>query len=1153
MITTQSQPARRPHRRRFPLRSGTALLPALCLLAGAASAQSGFDATGFSITLGDEVIAGAPPPARSAAAADAALRRADVQVRFDGLDRTRLLNVATGDLRTAYPAGAPVTFRTSANYPLYIDRAEIRILDRSGPGARLLAALPAAPNGTVDWTMPAGGDGSLAYVLRVYDRAGRYDETAPLPLARSAAPTAPAAAAPVAAGEAEDRTARRGIPVRGGTITVSGTNAPAGGTVSVMGEAVPVDGAGRFVVSRIVPPGDRVVDVEVGGRTLRRDVTIPETDWFGVGLVDITAGLTRGGIDGGEDGYVNGRLAYYLSGRTAGGWQVTSQADTGDGPIADAFSRLNDKDPRRVLDRLRADGGDLYPTYGDDSRIEDDAPSSGNVYLRLENETTRILWGDFDAGIAGPGLLNNTRDLYGLELAYRSAGVTARGEPRLAATVHAAQPETLAQRDILRGTGGSVYFLSRQDITGGSTAVTVQLADPETGYVAETRVLREGQDYRVDHLQGVLILAEPLASSASDGGLFDSAGGDYEVRLVAQYEYTPTETAISDSAVGGRVEGWITDDLRLGLTVMREETGAGTQDMAGVDLRYVLGANSHVGVEVARTEGPGFARALSTDGGLTITSSGGAVAAEAQAVALDAVLDFGDLGLGRPGRLGLYYDRKDAGFSTLAEDIEAGQELIGLTAEVAATDRLEFGLAAERFTRAGGEERTEAEVSLAYALTDRMTVSGGLALLDSTVPGDPDDTGRRLDAALRLAYDIDDATTVYGFVQGTLDRDGGLSDNNRAGIGGRTVLGDRLTLSGEVSDGDGGVAAQARLSYRPGADNEIYIGYALDPTRAGAESGLDDRGRLVISGSRRHSDRLSTFAETVLDRPGDGDSLTTAYGVTYTPDPDWVLSGGFETGTIRGAADGDFDRVALSFGAAWSPDEDLSARIRVEYRSEDGDGTARDRETWAVTAGYANQVSDDWRLIAGLDALYSDSAEGDFRDGEYLRASVGYAYRPLDNERLNMLFRYTHLRDLPGEDQVDANGDDEGPLQRSHVVSAAVSYDLFQELTLGAKLGYRMSEVAERGTEDFTSNTATLLALRLDWHMPHQWDVMAEGRALATRETDTLETGAVLAVYRHLGPNAKVGLGYEWGSVSDDETDIDYDSQGLFLNIVGKF
>lgn len=184
--------------------------------------------------------------------------------------------------------------------------------------------------------------------------------------------------------------------------------------------------------------------------------------------------------------------------------------------------------------------------------------------------------------------------------------------------------------------------------------------------------------------------------------------------------------------------------------------------------------------------------------------------------------------------------------------------------------------------------------------------------------------------------------------------------------------------------------------------------------------------------------------------------------------------------------------------------------------------------------------------------MFSDSAENDFRDGEYAKLRVGYAYRSIGNERLSLLFGYTFLSRFLSEDQVDANGNEDGPLQQSHVLSMYDSYDLTDRLTFVGKVGYRSIEVADRGTSDFTDNTATLALARLDWHVIHKRVLRIEGRVLHTRETETDETGLLVGVYRHVGKNAKIGLGYEWGSVSDDLTDLSYDNQAAFLNSIAK-
>ncbi len=1119
----------------------------------------GFADQGFSISIDGETVAGAVAPVDPRRQADRSAASANIDVRYDGLDLRRNLNVSTTDLRAGFRAGEEIRFRTSSNYPAFIERAEVRIIDRAARGRPVVAVLPAKANGTIAWAMPADGSADLGYVLRVYDSVGRYDETAPMDLNRTenAADTHATTVAVSAAGEGEDRSRIRHIPLRGGRIVASGTGAAPGGTVRVLDEDVPVDGSGAFVVSRIVPAGDHVVDVDLNGTRMRRDVNVPTQEWFYVAIADITAGYRfRDDLAGADPDYkktyLDGRLAGYAKGKTQGGYTITGSIDTGEGKLKDAFRRLNDKDPRKVL--LRMDDDDFYPTYGDDSSAFDDTPTSGRFYLKVQRDASHLLWGDFKADVTGAELLRNTRSLYGAELRYVSPSTTEKGEPKTKVSLYAAQPDTLPQRDILRGTGGSLYFLSRQDINGGSETVTVETVDPVTGRVVNRTTLTEGVDYEIDYVQGVIILSKPLQSSAADGGIVGSGIGAFDVNLVASYEYTPTLGNVDGMAYGGRAETWLTDNLRLGITAMSETTDTADQKMAGADLRYEIGEQSYIEAEVAHTKGPGFGRAVSTDGGLTINNSGVVGAGGAAAYRFDSRFELSDLGSSRNGFFGIYGERKGAGFSTLTQDITRDQSLFGVNALIELTDQLSLGVDGEKFREYGGNNRTKGEVRLSYAIDDNWKVTGAIAHLDQLTLGDPSETGKRTDAAIRLDYRRNDDLSVYVFGQATLDESGGLGKNDRLGVGFDARLSEKVSIAGEVSDGDKGRGGNLRLSYSPTPDNEVYVGYTLDPTRTGAGYSLvgQDDGVLVVGGRYRYSESVSTFGENTWDMFGARQSLARTYGVTYTPDASWTFSGAIETGEVRDRINGDFDRDALSLGMAHTVDGS-AARLRLEYRTENGAGVPQDRKTWGLTGGYEYRINPDWRFLASVDALISEADSGSFLDGEYVEASLGYAYRPVMNERFNMLARYTYLRDLPGVDQVSVDGTTSGDLHIGHVFSIDGNYDLSPKLTLGGKYGFRQSRVAPRGTTNFSNQTAHLGIVRLDWHVVHKWDILGEGRILYTQQSNTRETGALAAVYRHFGNNAKVGIGYEWGRVSDNPAKLNYVGQGIFLNFIAKF
>jgi hypothetical protein len=45
--------------------------------------------------------------------------------------------------------------------------------------------------------------------------------------------------------------------------------------------------------------------------------------------------------------------------------------------------------------------------------------------------------------------------------------------------------------------------------------------------------------------------------------------------------------------------------------------------------------------------------------------------------------------------------------------------------------------------------------------------------------------------------------------------------------------------------------------------------------------------------------------------------------------------------------------------------------------------------------------------------------------------------------------------------------------------------------------------------------------------------------------------GALAAIYRHIGKNLKVGIGYNFTDFSDDLTDLKYNHKGVFVNLIG--
>ena len=184
----------------------------------------------------------------------------------------------------------------------------------------------------------------------------------------------------------------------------------------------------------------------------------------------------------------------------------------------------------------------------------------------------------------------------------------------------------------------------------------------------------------------------------------------------------------------------------------------------------------------------------------------------------------------------------------------------------------------------------------------------------------------------------------------------------------------------------------------------------------------------------------------------------------------------------------------------------------------------------------------------------TDSNQANFLDADFIEGVFGAAYRPVDNDRFNGLLKYTYFEDLSPAQQFSASGTQSLARQKSQIFSVDGIYDLSEKLSIGGKYGFRSGEVAlDRTSDEFFKSDAHIGVVRLDYHVVKKWDVLAEGRVLSSSLADDMQYGALVGLYRHVGDNAKVGVGYNFSKFSDDLTDFDVDNDGFFVNLVGKF
>ncbi len=1144
---------------------------------------------------------------------DVALERADIQVRYDGLAIAPAMNVwatpkdGLGGAGTVVK-GEPVEFRAWSNYIPWIKQAEIRLF-RPGqkPQETPLAVLPARWTAPAAWTPPTvGEDQEVFYLLRVYDSEGRFDETSlkPLQLLVRRKPQEGFADQDKLererlAGYGENSLSLRNIPVQGGTITVNGEKLKPGQSVESLGLQLPVDKQGKFAIKQILPAGPHTVEVKVANpdgsaTTFRRNLSIPKDDWFYVLVGDLTVG--RNNVSGpaalvtgdnqhyDEKVFVDGRGAFYLKGKIKGEYLLTSSMDTREQPLNQMFTNFSSKDPRYLLRNLNPDY--YYPVYGDDSTTVDDAPTQGKFFVKLEKGDSHVMWGNFQTSWSGSELTQFSRGLYGAKGRYRSDETTQWGEKRTQIDAFAADPGTLGARDEFRGTGGSLYYLRHQDLTMGAERVWVEIRDRDSGLVLERKQLSAAQDYEVNYIQGRITLREGLSSVATASSLVmaSSLSGNPQY-LVVTYEYVPGLSAVSNLSTGLSARQWLNDYVQLGVTGYHQGESGASQSLGGVDATFRKNPNTYVRVETARSSGTGNGALNSANGGFDFNTLNAGTAQDAGAWRVEAAADLADLSEGAKGRIAAYAQNRERGFSGPGQIASNGEAVRqhGGRAEWQITDTTRLEAKAD-VRDADVLDSKNVEVAVRQKLNSEWGVAVGVRRDSRTSTAAATTTiasptllqnGGRTDAMVRADYMPDkeggkpgekEDWNTYVFAQGTLAKDGERQENDRLGGGLGWRINDRLKATAEASGGSLGPGGKLGMDYRLSDRSNAYMNYVVESDNP--DSAYRGRQGSWVTGSNyRVSDEVRLFGENKITNGAGPQSLSQAFGADWAPNDRWTWGAKMEIGRLSDPLAGDIRRRALGFSASYK-EGGLKYSGNMELRREDTESTLASssvptlgtvnpsghRNTWLVRNTLSYQLDRNWRLLGKLNWSDSNNTNGAFYDGGYHEVVAAAAYRPVDNDRWNTLFKYTHFYNLPTAGQVTTTGSTADYAQKSQVFAVDTIYDLFPWLSIGGKYARRVGELKVGKTSgDWFSSRADLVVLRADWHFVKEWDAMLELRNLRALDAQDARAGALVAVYRHVAEGVKMGVGYNFTNYSDDLTDLSYRSRGWFFNVLATF
>ena len=1042
-------------------------------------------------------------------------------------------------------------------------------------------------------------DESLWYVLRVFDAENRMDETVPKRIAVVDAdlnrfePLTEEQRIQIANSLiGKTSLSKQRIPIHGSRVRINGTGINSSYVLKIDDLSVPISHRGTFATEQLLPTGKHTFAVNVSDgldETIDRNLSVDVSGkhFFMVGLANLTVGENSlsGSVEPlgeddhfDEDVWVDGRLAFYLKGKVKGKYLITAQLDTTEDELRNLGDRLESEDPTRIFRKLDPD--EFYAVYGDDSVTIDDTDSQGAFYLRVDWDKSMGLWGNFNTDITGTEFAQYNRSLYGAKLEHRNVNVTEFGDHKHEVHAFASQAQNAAAQNEFIATGGSLYYLKNTDVVQGSEKVWVEVRNRDTEQVTENFTLTQGQDYDIDYLQGRIILTRPLSQIDIGNGpgiiRDDPLEGD-DVFLLVNYEFNPDGFDADDITAGIRGKAWLNQYVGIGGTYINEERDGEDYELKGADVIFKTGKGTYFKFEYAESDANQTNQNLiSSNGGISFAQQIADIGQDdkAEAFGLEARVNLAEVSDNKhQGFLMAWWKDRDAGFSSTAR-IDDGIETldIGIEGEYQATRNLKLSTRVTSLDKTGVSEFTTASVQGDYSLSDRLSISAELRHededLEASAVTDTFNSSKATLGGLALNYQLNRETNLYTSGQLVLSESGDYRDNAGFTVGASRQVNSRLALKGEVFHGDrgdafilggeyaltpnsnisinagfgDGAASQIGTNYVTASGLELYGSYAVDPDRTDSGTNL-----FTFGTKRKFQNGLQIYSESQFGEGDDEQSIGRTYGLDYDLTEEWRISASLQTNDVdlRG---GDIDRRAATLGANFKNDRVRFGTI-LEYRKDDDNATGLGNTQWVTSNSIEWQQSESLRYLAKLDLSTTHSESNNSDEAKYAEIDFGFAYRPVFDDRLNILGKYTFLYDLGTSGQ-----DDSRPEERSHIFSLEGIYDLNQRWEVGAKYAHREGDVRLlRGSGEWFESGAHLAVIRTRYHFIKKWDALMEYRWLEAETEDDDKQGFLLGAYRHIGKNFKVGAGYNFTDFDDDLTDQDYESDGWFFDVVGKY
>jgi uncharacterized repeat protein (TIGR01451 family) len=1005
------------------------------------------------------------------------------------------------------------------------------------------------------------------------------------------------------------------------TFTLEGLALAPLASLTVAGAPLVPDARGRLILKLRLPEGGAGIAVEASfadGLVSRFDhVQSAGGDFFLlVGLVEGKTGYVQrsGAATSGDSGvFAEGRVKLYTKGRIEGRWLLEGALDI-DSTQIDSWRDLFRGDPSRVFRNLDPDR--FYPVYGDSSSTTAQAQTRGRLYVGIKIDRSELVFGNLQTGLTGVEYGRYSRAVTGGRIHYVRASVDdPNGPPTTEVIVFGAWLETARAHDELRGTGGSLYYLSHRSVVEGSEQVRVEIRDQISNRPVANVAQRATADYEIDYLAGRLALRDPLLSVSSSTNLIRSSTLDGDSAfLIVDYEYV-VDGDLDEGTVGGRVVQRL-GPVRLGGTAVHEILNGPSYTLLGGDLQLDLQKWGVIIAEYAHSYGALLSFYRSDDGGLTYANSEGATqlnAAKREGNAWKAEADLHGWGVidFHPYARGVdqgYTDTahgQDAGYLQYGAKVgihiwrlqlqahydeqrwdqqqldATGQPLMQMVPDPSnPLQMISQPLVLHQIRRDAGGELTGAFGSWGWRVGARS---------ERADDDSPQRAGHRSTVGARVDWAVVPRLALYGAGQYAVEHGGGdgllARDNSLGALGMIVDLGWNTKLTAEGSYGAQGAGGLASLKSDLGQGRVVYGTVTLSQDRedrlistvaaGGRVRILDNNGKaraLLFAEDQFRDGPVGpcTAAYTLAACDGAGRAHVLATGLDVPLGKRFVFGATFERGEIQQTgtpfspgANQPIDQIAGTAYASYGGDR-FRAQAKGEVRSTSQElpplvPNAPPPPTLSALQWLASGMMT-WRPLPDFTlrgkVFYSRSTDPSSSTlARSAETTVGFAWRPSFTDRIALLGRYTFLDEFAPLGQAQ-----NGPLDP--ITGRPLSNrERSQVMSLGAdgRIFWRFSlgeKIAAKYMEEPTLGTAEWFILwvnRLSFHVTRRWDAVLEYRLLSV-PGETLTQGVSLEGNVIIVGHLRLGAGWNFADFGDNELTLGRGSEkGFFVRAEGFY